>query len=1248
MAHNTAIKAKIDQMNQAAFQILCDALLSREGYRSIVSLGTKEGSEKTTRGTPDSYFCTENGKYIFAEYTTQKQGLFSKIGEDLGKCMNEENTKIPLSDIEEIIYFHTSSNITPAQDRDLKDKCHRKGIKLTLIGIDSLTEKLMGHPSIVKEHLGLPIDSEQIQTIEDFLKQYNANPISATLGTEFMFRKKEIDSIEAAFEKAPIVLLVGPAGIGKTRLGLEYAKMHKSSDTKLLCVHDRALPIFDDLKFYFEAPGKYFVFVDDANQISKLDLVVDYVNNVDEGYQVQILMTVRDYAVSKVKRTVSVKAHYEEVSIAPFSDKEITAIIKNHYGINNELYLERISQIAAGNPRIAMLAGKIACDANRLDSINDVSDLFADYYGQVINEAGLEQNNGLLASAGIVAFLNVIHLEHIDAVKPILKSKNLTVEDFKENLRLLHDHEIVDIYHDKAVRFSEQCLANFVLKYVFYDTKCLQLSTMIAACFTPYREHTIHAVNSLLGVFQSDDLHEYVQSEILFLWNQFDDTESPEFFEFLKAFYPLNEEQALLIIKNQIDSIVSVNLCIADIDTQKGKNYVNASDDIIRILGGFAGLQNEDVALDLFFQYCIKRPDLYMQFYHASTSFFSVQKDSDVYGYQTQLKFFAKIIKYAFSPGNAVITKLFFDVAEHFLRLDFSPQEYNIRSNRLTMYHIPLVLSQGVNEYRELIWDQLIALAATSSDHDKIKHILHSYGKTIHDCSNEVIRSDFDDIIKLTKLVLHPENLADCLIAQSLQDVFENANIQTDELERYFVSQKYSLYRVIWPTCNDDVSYAEIERRKEDGIRSYVVSQKDRPVCFSEIMQLYLECANSKDHTHYEIAEGINIALKALADCREEYITCAKKVIASDMLEGINIYQIVETLFTLLSPEEVYAILSRCHPQHKNEWLFEYYREIPENMITPFELEGLYSFLKDDSDREIQMSSYRDVVFLDKFIPYDKNVVINASKIIFAKKEYSPFIVNIYFRRLFLESKIAPAEVLEKFRGDMELLKQIFLYLLESDPGTDYDGCFLRELLKTEPEFLKEYTIWFAAQAAHGNLKDGKPSILVFYQTDNYIDTIDYLLDVAYSMPKNYFNNCPIHILKRLLVLQKEDSSIQEKCDKWIEHYIEKHCNEKEKMHDLFAALSETSMTVACQFFKELPKYSVDIHTFKSLPLVPLSYSWSGSCVPLYSSWIDHLERLLPSFSGLEYLEHKKTIMDKIEHLRYAIKEEEISDIIEG
>ena len=142
MATIEGIKQGILQLDAGSFQNLCDSYLYKIGYPNIVSLGGEAGTRKTTLGTPDTYFVVSSGKYIFVEYTTQKKNLFAKIKDDLEKCLDTSRTGIPNNKISEIIYCHTSSNLTPSQDSEIKNLCEGMGVRLTVIGIDKLAEDI--------------------------------------------------------------------------------------------------------------------------------------------------------------------------------------------------------------------------------------------------------------------------------------------------------------------------------------------------------------------------------------------------------------------------------------------------------------------------------------------------------------------------------------------------------------------------------------------------------------------------------------------------------------------------------------------------------------------------------------------------------------------------------------------------------------------------------------------------------------------------------------------------------------------------------------------------------------------------------------------------------------------------------------------------------------------------------------------------------------------------------------------------
>lgn len=1248
MAKITSVKDRISQLDEASFQILCDAFLAREGYPKLVALGTKAGSQKTTPGTPDTYFRITGGKYVFAEYTTQKTGLVSKIRSDIDKCLDVNATGIALDDIVEIVYCHTSSNITPSDDLALRAKCEAAGIKLTLYGVDILAEELMKYPALLKDHLNLTIDTEQIQSIEDFVGQYNSNGLAATLETDFMFREREIKAVDDALKKVDIVLLTGPAGTGKTRLALEYAKKHSQENGELLyCIHDRSLPLYEDLVFYFEKPGKYFVFVDDANQLSEIRHVVEYVNKTASGYQIKILITVRDYALQKVKHEISGIAPYEIISIRVFKDDQISSLMQHHYNIQNPYYLERINQIAEGNARIAMLAGKIACDANRLDAIEDVTALYEEYYGKAIHDTGLDADNALLISTGIMAFLYAIRLDCIAPIMPILTSKGISVETFVEKLHILHRHEIVDICNDKGVRFSEQCLSNFVLKYVFFDKKIISLAAMIEACFDTYRSRTIQSINTMLQVFPNEDLFAFTENEICSLWKKLAGNKSPMFFPFLTVFFRVNQLDALLILKERIEEAEQVSMSTDEINTKDGKNYQNIQDDVIKVLGGFADTENVDAALDLFFQYYLKRPDMYMQFYHASTSFFSVDRHSENQGYATQIKYFTKIIQYADNWKNPFITLLFLDVANELLKLEFTPYESGRNGNSMILYHIPVSLSQGSSEFHKIVWDQLQNIAVLGEYHERIKSVLKHYGKTIHECSKAVVRYDAPFICKIITSTFSPEMLADCLIAESVCNTFSLSGYETNELNAFIHSPKMEIYRILKaPICDVDIPYEEREAAKEKSVLEYYQSESNHQTVLRDMLCIHAEVSRFDRHELYAITNGINTILKVM-DEPEEIVSFAQMILAAEIIDGISVYLMLDKLFSVMPVTNVLEIIKQGNPKNIPGFTYAYYHQFPETLIDNEVVKGLYDFLRDDSEQALQNVPYRDIDFLEKYISVDSDVFIKASRIILDKRIYSPLIIGLYFDLQFNEHHIQPQKLIKRFDKDIALLEEIYLHLDEADRIHDFRGLFLRELFANDKAFVKKYAKWYLKKEANKYGNDSEQKVSAFYQEENYIEILDSIVDELFVAEEIPFYVAP-RIIKLLLSHSDTKNALIGKQDIWVRHYIESNCLNQWKMKFLFEAISNLSMVWLRTYIAVFCAHNPDYEIFKHLPLTPRFSSCFGSLVPMYSSRVDFLRTLLPLFPGLQFIRHKKRVEDLISDYQKAIHEEEISDILNG
>ena len=773
MSKLTDIKNRIDQMDGGAFQNLCDAYLSYKGYKNVYSLGMRTGTDKTAKGNPDTYFLTAENKYVFVMYTTQKTDFLKKAIEDIDKCFDSQKTGVSAEDIVEIIYCHTYGRLGAGDDQHLRQYCEERDVVLTLIGLDQLGNDIFREcPILAQDFFGISIDSGQILPLDMFVARHDANKMSAPLGTEFLFREKELEKAKSALHDNDVLLIAGPAGVGKTRFALELCRqLAEEKGYAVLVIKNNNLQLYEDLVSAIEEGKEYLVLVDDANELSGLHHVLDYLPRAAVGsrYISKLILTVRDYARKQVMQSVMEVIKPETIKISTFSDDDIRKLMETCYRITNRVYTDRIVAIAEGNARLAMLAGKLAADSESLAAIQDASALYHNYYSKQLN-ALVESDTGV-CSAGIIAFVQAIHLKHLEKLAPIFEVVGISNSDFTSDLKLLHRAEIVDLCNDEAARISDQSFSNFLIKYVFIEEKIIPLSTMIETCFQMNKSRTIEACNILLNVFSERGVREYVEDQINLVWNKLE-RNVEKFLPFFKAFHMVRPTQTLLFLQEYIEQEAYHPFDVRTLpfdDDQQGKNV---SDNILQILSSFENHSELPTALDLLLQYYQKRPDLFEQFYSVYAGRFEVNLDSPRFGYFTQ----SAVVKNLCEAVNATpedmnLLILFVRVAGHFLKLDVSKAEGG-RHNTVSIYTLTLPPDQPVLEYRKMLLSQLYQIYQRGDVQTEIEQILYGYGMPHYgvDTGMDVVRAEFEEVLKFFSL-FQPKNLFHCVLAAHIKQV---------------------------------------------------------------------------------------------------------------------------------------------------------------------------------------------------------------------------------------------------------------------------------------------------------------------------------------------------------------------------------------------------------------------------------------------------------------------------------------------
>ncbi len=1242
MAMLEDIKQKITALSPGKYQNLCDAYLNEKGYSNIVSLGSKPGTEKVTKGTPDTYcFLDSDKKYIFIEYTTQQNNLYDKIMEDLRKCLNYAKTNIVTTDISTIFYFHTTSNLTPSQDSKLKQYCSSKGVELYIIGIDMLANEIFNnYKGLAKEYLDISISTEQILTKNEFIEKYNKSKTAASISTKFMFRETEFSKITSVFSECNIALICGAAGVGKTRLAMEYAEHYSISNGALFyCIRNNNLPLYNDLHLFFNKAGKYIILIDDANELANLTTVIEFFRDRPSDFEIKILITVRNYALQTVKSDILHIEDFKEVTIDTFSDEEIEAFLKSEFNIFNSDYIYRIISISEGNARIAYLAGKIACENNSLNAINDLSDVYSIYYEQYLPKYGIIDNRALII-AGVAAFIDAINLDYLDKLKDIFEIAGITETEFKDTLQKLHYNEILDIYKNKAVKFSDQCLSNYLLKYVFLDKKLISISNIVKCYFVINKNRTISSMNVLINCFCNDSVYDYIKSEIRSLWDELEKGHSPFFWEFVKAFYHINNTATLIILLEKVEAKSPLTIQAEKIDVNKNKNYQFVTDDILEILGGYANTNELKDALDIYFKYYLKCPALYIQFYHTANLYYNVNKNNYRHSCYTINTYLEKMIEYSENWSNEYIAILFLDIASEFLKLAFHETEAT-RNDKVYFTTYSINDTNGIKKYRTLIWNSILYLAESKKYFKNIIKVLNSYGAEIDEKNSSVVNYDSKYLMQILDKLYIQNEFETSILCVHIKKVFDYAKLSYDSFfDNFFANADFQVFKYFKSFDYDDnMEYEEWHEAKKQNIKLYI--QNCSELEFTKVIDMCKKFCSFEQQS-FKLTDSLNQAFDIVINTKDYFASAIRYYLKCDTPGNIlSPIKIVSQLFEKLGDKDVWDIICCCDFQSKNYWKYAYFHELPSQYIDKSHTEALYTFLKDDSDKNIASSTYRDVMFLNKYQVCDSNVFINGCKTIFNKKDYSVFIVNIYFSLLFNSHVNNPKCVIELFNENYQLLEDIYLVLLERDELIDCDGEFFKEFYIVNHNILSKCV----TEKSKDFLCKKSQIFIRLFELENYIEIVDLFIDKFLEntiKPSFCFEN-PI---EEFFTCNSPKTITQKNMDKWLEHYIIKNNNNSINMEIVFDVISKFDDEKKIKYIGLFLEYNKDYNSFALLPLFPNSYSWSGSEVPLIQKEIDYLKKLLTLFTGITWIKHKKYIEDLIEEMNRRIERAEINEIL--
>ena len=1261
MSKLTQIENALRSLDGAKFQQLCDSYLHLRGYGSPQPLGRVIGKDKVAKGTPDTWIPQPNGKYLFAEHTTTSDSaaLVSKLRDDLRKCADAAKTGVPIEKIEAVIFCHTAV-LSAGEEDGLIREAKNLGLNASFIGIGPLAHDLyQKYPGLARDFLGVEVDTGQIVHPSEFVELYARNPLATPLDTTFVFRAHELEEALRYLESGNLLILSGRPGVGKSRLALHAAQQYvlNHPDWQLSCIYNRGVDLYDDLRVHFSPPGSYLIVVDDANRLSGFDYLLQLLRDQGTERRIKLIITVRDYALSPVLDAMKRYPKGSELSLQPFTRDEIRCFLEQEYGIRRSEFLERISDISQGNPRLAVMAARVALNEKTLESIQDVTVLYDEYYATIRNDLDALGDRILLKTAGILALLRVVDRANRGEMERISSTFEVLPDVFWKAVERLHEMEIVDMYEDEVVKVSDQVLATYLFYLAcFREREVLSLKALIQGYFPNLRHRVIDALSPIFNAFGREDVYLRLRPAVVSARKAaLDAGDRAALFHLMDDFWFIDSTDVLLYARDQILALDE------EVRGEINLNYENppylSRPSVIGLLSSFRYATDEEryIALDLLLDYTLRRPSDLPHVLQALIKRYGFRHVSEREDYKVEHAVVDVII--ARLGNEALVRTILFAVAGAFLHTHFRSAESK-SGDIMVLYDFELSPSATLKALRSKIWRNVL-IADQNPDSDSAVQLFEKYIKMRHhSSSSELLAHDAEYVLPFLTEELNAEDPRHCWVVQDYLSLLDRHGISfPEDLRAAYRSQLYVLSEILrrdWRSRRT-MGWDEAEKYAAQRIWKHCrdFGQRDYKHFFEQCLALRESAPDDGFKIH--ILAGARTALLQLAE-HSPHLYCA---VFEDQLRlgnplGIVNPQLVHALIVAGSTDRAFAIINGHTYVQKAMALFDFYSVLPPSAVDAQRLSEVLALLESAAKHELPSS----ISFLLRYTKLEEDVITRAVEILVRRSENGavPRCLRAFVSS---ENHLHDGEPLRTYIP-IELFKKAYLILERYRMNPDYNGAMFDYILDADQSFATEFINWVFSTHVPTypgelpNTDDDYRQYHFLWARKDFMSLMENLTRRVYELERGvevfgvgsyinvFFAVSPDEDLR---VTSPPVESVVIRQDEFLRDLIIRKGRDGDFMEWLFDLISLLPVERRRQHIRTFLSVNSEIKTFQRLRLETIGMI-SGSWVPVFQHRVDFLESLLPLFDRVQLLEHRQYVQRGIQDYRDRIAKEKRKDFI--
>lgn len=1226
MGRLQSIENALSSINETVFQELCDHFLTlrNKNYSAFVRTGSQSGQQKTIKGTPDSFFLLPNGKYLFIEYSTNKTKRSKKLKEDIEKCIDTSKTTIPANQIAEIVLC-INFNLKVNEIEELKNVLSNTRILLSIHTLDSLSIELnLNHRDLASKYLGLPLDTGQIVSIENFIQEYNkasASGISTPINNAFLFRENELSTLKDLLKKTDFVILTGQPGVGKTKLALEAITefVAENNDYSAHCVSYKHHELLTDLYQHLDLAGNHILFVDDANRIDAINQITGFYQANRTG-KLKIILTVRDYTYYEVY-SVSQAFNPFRLDVAKFSDQQIIDLIKSEsFNIQNPDYHREIVRIADGNPRIAIMAALLAIEKQSLFALADVTDLFEKYFSNIVKDKNELENKLYLKCLGIVAFFYTFPYKEKTTAEKILSDFQIEYTDFIDSIDVLDKLELIEIRYEN-VKIVEQNLSTYFFYKTFVKDGVLSFNVLLEKYFDTNKERFGDCIIPANNTFGHLNVLDKLRPQLVSHWNNIK-TDEKKAENYLSTFWLYLQLETFEFYYNKITFLPLGNTNIFELPDDKNNYRLSYDrDTIIELFGKFFWVMPHlKEALELCLEYVRKVPSKYPELISKIKDELVFDRDDEMSSrFERQRTLFDIIIK-GITKRDALLSTAFYDLSKIFLSFHFQHNRAG-RNLSIVFYEYNIALYDEIKEFRTNVWKTLDE--HFSSFPDESMDVLEQYSsyRTEHD--KEVFEFDSTFILAIIKKHLSPSSFRHCKYVQQQVKRYRKRLSESTELTTLantFVNQEYDVFlKIDWDRLRDKDSYEfddykEYERLKEAEIRSsFVFNTKQQVYDFFEVY-LNLKRFNKNDWSYNNSLDFIideNCARNFEIGC--EFLRVI--ISAGNTINFVPRRVFSSQLNDIEKAHEIWKIIASSIYSLRPTWKLSFFDFLGDPLIDE-------SYAKSIINSISEISEPTSIHFerLKRYLKVYPQLFEDIIKEIIVKNENG---VQLQVWMDFFTDNFTD------LGKDINTIEKLYVLQNSMQNHFDYKGTGLLNILEKDPLFLLEYVKSLYSKnkySASGEIRE----MGFVWAVENIEQTLSQVFD--FINEKEIFFGILEHFCNSFYRGVEEQH--KEKSEKFLLNYINQHNSDPSKMNIAVDILRHSKKELFERFLLQYLTINQKVETFTKIYWRGSGTSGSGNVILAdieAADWRNVLSIVNKSDLGIELLPIRKYLNDKIE-----------------